>query len=131
MDIVLFRQFNDHFGHGCGDECLARVAKALHGCVQRPSDCLGRYGGEEFAAILANTDMDEALQVAQYFHASVAALQIPHAHSAVHPHVTVSIGVATALPKAGQSPQMLSEAADRMLYEAKNAGKNTTRKERL
>jgi len=131
MDIDLFKQFNDHYGHGCGDECLVRVAKALHGCVQRPSDCVGRYGGEEFTAILANTDMDEALRVAQYFHASVAALQIPHARSTVDPHVTISIGVATTLPVAGQSLQTLSDTADRMLYAAKSAGKNMTRGERL
>jgi diguanylate cyclase (GGDEF)-like protein len=131
IDIDLFKQFNDHYGHGSGDECLVRVAKALHGCVQRPSDCLGRYGGEEFAAILANTDMDHALQVAQHFHASVAALQIPHAHSAVAPQVTISIGVATTCPVAGQNLHTLSEAADRMLYAAKHAGKNTTRSLRL
>ncbi|MES2948304.1 MAG: diguanylate cyclase [Pseudomonadota bacterium] len=131
IDIDQFKQFNDHYGHGCGDECLVRIAKALHGCVQRPSDCVGRYGGEEFAAILANTDMDDALHVAQNFHARVAALQIPHALSSVTPHVTISIGVATAHPVAGQSLQMLSEAADRMLYEAKSAGKNTTRNQRL
>lgn len=131
MDIDLFKQFNDHYGHGFGDECLVRVAKALHSCVQRPSDCVGRYGGEEFAAILANTDLEDALHVAKCLHASVAALQIPHAHSTVHPQVTISIGVATAHPVAGLSPQMLSETADRMLYEAKNTGKNTTRGERL
>jgi diguanylate cyclase (GGDEF)-like protein len=131
IDIDLFKQFNDHYGHGSGDDCLTRVAKALHGCVQRPSDCLGRYGGEEFAAILANTDMDQALQVAQNFHASVAALQVPHAHSEVAPQVTISIGVATTKPIADQNPHLLSGGADRMLYAAKSAGKNTTRHQRL
>ena len=127
IDIDLFKKFNDHYGHGSGDECLVRVAKALHGCVQRPSDCLGRYGGEEFAAILANTDMDQAVQVAQNFHDSVAALQIPHAHSEVAAQVTISIGVATTHPVAEQNRHLLSGAADRMLYAAKHAGKNTTR----
>lgn len=127
IDIDLFKQFNDHYGHGSGDDCLVRVAKALHGCVQRPGDCLGRYGGEEFAAILANTDLDQALQVAQNFHASVAALQVPHAHSGVAAQVSISIGVATTIPSPEQTPQLLSEAADRMLYAAKHAGKNTTR----
>ena len=131
VDIDLFKQFNDHYGHGGGDECLARVAKALHQCVQRPGDCLGRYGGEEFAAILANTDMDQALQVAHSFHASVAALQIPHGHSEVAAQVTISIGVASTTPVADQSTHMLSEAADRMLYAAKHAGKNTTRHQQL
>ncbi len=131
IDIDLFKRYNDHYGHGSGDECLARVAKALQGCVQRPSDCLGRYGGEEFAAILANTDLDQALQVAQHFHASVAALQIPHAHSEVAAQVTVSIGIATAQPTADNSMPWLSDAADRMLYAAKHGGKNTTRSLRL
>ena len=131
VDIDLFKQFNDHYGHGSGDECLTRVAKALHSCVQRPSDCLGRYGGEEFAAILADTDMDQALQVAQHFHASVAALQIPHAHSAVAPQVTVSIGVATAESLVDQRMHVLRNAADSMLYAAKQAGKNTTRSQKI
>jgi diguanylate cyclase (GGDEF)-like protein len=131
IDIDHFKQFNDHYGHGHGDECLLRVAKALHGCVQRPGDCLGRYGGEEFAAVLSDTDLDSALQVAQRFHASVEALQIPHVHSAVDSRVTVSIGVATVIPRPNQSPQSLREAADRMMYRAKSAGKNTTRGEPL
>ena len=131
IDIDLFKQFNDRYGHGSGDECLARVAKALHGCVQRSSDCLGRYGGEEFAAILANTDMDQALQVAQSFHASVAALKIPHAYSEVAAQVTVSIGVASIHPVAEQNLHLLSEAADQMLYAAKHAGRNTTRSQTL
>lgn len=131
IDIDQFKQFNDHYGHGYGDECLMRVAKALHGCVQRPGDCLGRYGGEEFAAILAGTDLDSALRVAQLFHDSVQALQIPHVHSAVDSRVTVSIGVATVVPQPGQSPQSLCEAADRMMYQAKKAGKNTTRGDQL
>lgn len=131
IDIDLFKQYNDHYGHGSGDECLARVAKALHGCVQRPGDCLGRYGGEEFAAILANTDLDQALQVAQNLHTSVAGLHIPHAHSGVAPQITVSIGVATTKPVTDQNMLMLSEAADSMLYAAKHAGKNTTRYQQL
>ena len=131
VDIDLFKQFNDHYGHGSGDTCLARVAKALHGCVQRPGDCLGRYGGEEFGAILANTDLAQALQVAQNFHDSIAALQIAHAHSEVAAQVTISIGVATAYPVAGQDPNQLRDAADQMLYAAKHAGKNTTRHQQL
>ncbi|QTN26181.1 diguanylate cyclase [Rhodoferax sp. AJA081-3] len=131
IDIDLFKQFNDHYGHGSGDECLARVAKALHACVQRPGDCLGRYGGEEFGAILANTDLDQALQVAQNFHTSIAGLQIPHARSEVAPQITISIGVATTKPVADQSSHGLSDAADRMLYAAKHGGKNTTRYQRL
>lgn len=126
IDIDQFKQFNDHYGHGSGDECLGRVAKALQLRVQRPSDFVGRYGGEEFAAVLPDTDLDDAMRVAQYFHAGLAALQIPHVQSTVNPHVTISIGVATTQPGMGQTLQGLSETADQMLYAAKNAGKNTT-----
>jgi diguanylate cyclase (GGDEF)-like protein len=127
IDIDLFKQFNDNHGHGAGDECLVRVARALNGCIQRPGDFVARYGGEEFSAILADTATDGAMRIAERFHAALAALQIPHASSAAAPHVTISIGIATAIPVTDLTPEMLSEAADRMLYAAKNAGRNTTR----
>lgn len=126
IDIDQFKQFNDNYGHGAGDECLARVARAINGCIQRPADFLGRYGGEEFAAILTGTARDGALQLAQRFHAVVADLQIAHAHSSVAPHVTISVGVATTIAHEDLHPETLSEAADRMLYLAKQAGRNTT-----
>jgi len=56
IDIDFFKQFNDNYGHGLGDECLKHVAAALRGCVQRPGDFIARYGGEEFVAILPATD---------------------------------------------------------------------------
>lgn len=131
IDIDLFKQFNDNYGHGAGDECLVRVARALTGCIQRPGDFVARYGGEEFSAILADTDAEGAMRIAERFHAALAALQIPHAFSAAAPHVTVSIGIATAIPVADLTPEMLSDDADRMLYAAKNAGRNTSRAIRL
>lgn len=124
IDIDLFKPFNDNYGHGAGDECLVRIAKALHGCIQRPGDFVARYGGEEFAAILADTDEQGAMRMAERFHHAVAALQIPHAFSTAAPQVTLSIGVATTIPVAGNTPEMLSLASDRMLYAAKNAGRN-------
>ena len=127
IDIDLFKQFNDNYGHGAGDECLVRVGRALAGCVQRPGDFVARYGGEEFSAILADTDAEGATRIAERFHAALAALQIPHAFSAAAPHVTISIGIATAIPVTEMTPEMLSEAADRMLYTAKNDGRNTSR----
>jgi diguanylate cyclase (GGDEF)-like protein len=127
IDIDMFKQFNDNYGHGAGDECLIRVARALNGCVQRPGDFVARYGGEEFAAILADTDMEGALRIAERFHAAVAALQIPHASSTVAPHVTISVGIATAIPMADLTPEVLSDNTDKMLYAAKNSGRSTTR----
>jgi diguanylate cyclase (GGDEF)-like protein len=127
IDIDLFKQFNDNYGHGAGDECLVRVARALHGCIQRPGDFVARYGGEEFAAILSDTDLDGAMRVAEQFHAALAALKIPHAFSATAPHVTISVGIATTTPVEDLTFEMLSETADNMLYAAKDAGRCTTR----
>lgn len=127
IDIDMFKQYNDNYGHGAGDECLTRIAKALNGCVQRPGDLLARYGGEEFAAILTNTPQDGAQRMGEIFHETVAALKIPHAYSSVSSQVSISIGTATTIPHAQSTPEMLSEAADKMLYLAKESGRGTTR----
>lgn len=127
IDVDMFKQYNDNYGHGAGDECLVRIARALNSCVQRPGDFMARYGGEEFAAILVNTQADGALRMAENFHAAVAALQIPHAFSTAAPYVSISIGIATAIPGPQLSQEGLSEAADKMLYLAKASGRNTTK----
>ena len=127
LDIDCFKRFNDHYGHGEGDRCLTQVARALHGCMRRPGDLVARYGGEEFVAILPETDAQGALDVAKACHAAVAVAAIPHAHSEVAGWVTLSIGAATTVPRAGSAPQELLQAADAMLYTAKAAGRNTTR----
>ena len=127
MDIDHFKPFNDHYGHGEGDRCLTRIASALHGCTHRPGDLVARYGGEEFVAILPDTDAQGALGVAQSCHAATAVQAIPHGHSGVSGWVTLSIGVATMVPRQDSTPQALLQAADAMLYAAKAAGRNTTR----
>ncbi len=127
MDIDCFKQFNDNYGHGTGDECLVRVAKALKSALQRPGDFVARYGGEEFVAVLSDTDLAGAMHMAERFHAAVAEQQIPHAFSKAAPHITISAGIAAAIPAPGLETKMLAERADEMLYAAKNAGRNTTK----
>ncbi|MFH2134376.1 MAG: diguanylate cyclase [Pseudomonadota bacterium] len=127
IDVDRFKQYNDNYGHGAGDECLSRIAKAISGCVHRPGDMLTRYGGEEFAAIMSGTHSAGAMQMAQQFHTAVADIGISHEHSKVAPHVTLSIGVATTDNPHAVTAEQLLEAADRMLYEAKQSGRNTTR----
>lgn len=127
IDVDRFKQYNDNYGHGAGDECLVRIAKAINNCIHRPGDLLARYGGEEFAGIMAGTHSAGALQMVQQFHAAVAELAIPHEHSKVAPHVTISVGVATTTRVDAVTSDELSAAADRMLYQAKESGRNTTR----
>lgn len=123
IDVDHFKAYNDRFGHQAGDDCLRRVAAALTLVIHRPSDLIARYGGEEFAAVLPETLLDGALEVAEKLRARVAALQLPHPDSP-YGIVTISGGVAACQPEPGDHPQSLIEAADAALYHAKRAGRN-------
>jgi diguanylate cyclase (GGDEF)-like protein len=131
LDVDHFKQFNDTYGHSDGDDCLKRVANALHACIKRPSDLAARYGGEEFVVLLPETDLDGAMIKAEALRAAVAALRIPHKNSSAADHVTVSLGVAHAAPSDGGDQQMLVEAADKQLYAAKKEGRNRAKGVRM
>ena len=123
IDVDSFKGYNDHYGHQQGDECLRRVAAALHGVVRRPADYLARYGGEEFAVILPHTGPDGAAAVAELLRARVEALELEH-RASPRGLVTISLGVATALPERHGAAESLVVAADRALYQAKRCGRN-------
>jgi diguanylate cyclase (GGDEF)-like protein len=123
-DIDYFKQYNDAYGHQAGDNCLRQVAKTLQNTLKRPVDLFARYGGEEFAAILPQTGEAGAIRVAERMHTAIAQLQIPHSRSAVCPHVTVSIGVASIMSCRGRSPASLLDEADQRLYLAKQQGRD-------
>ncbi|GAK51646.1 response regulator receiver modulated diguanylate cyclase [Candidatus Moduliflexus flocculans] len=124
IDIDLFKQFNDFYGHQHGDDCLKLVAKTLAGSVKRASDCVARYGGEEFVGILPDTDIQGAIQVGDAMRQNVEALRMPHERSTVTDYVTISLGTATTIPTRGQSRFSLLEVADKNLYHAKADGRN-------
>lgn len=124
LDVDAFKAFNDRYGHIEGDACLARVASALSGALNRNGDLAARYGGEEFACLLPNTPESEALALAERLLATIADLAIPHAASPVAGMVTASFGVLTAACTAETTPQALIRAVDRCLYRAKREGRN-------
>jgi diguanylate cyclase (GGDEF)-like protein len=123
LDVDYFKPYNDHYGHGLGDECLRRVAGALRARLQRPADLVARYGGEEFVLLLPDTDAAGALSLAESCRVAVSALRIPHAYSSAADHVTLSIGVAATQPP-NDGPSRLLARADEALYRAKSEGRN-------
>ena len=124
LDIDYFKQYNDHYGHVQGDDCLRSVGKALAGALHRPRDFIARFGGEEFVLVLPGTSPGGARLLAEKLRRSVEDLGI--AHELPHPGapLTISIGVATATPQAGQPYRQLIEMADEALYNAKHGGRN-------
>lgn len=125
-DIDEFKPYNDHYGHPAGDLCLREVAGCIARCARRPGDFAARFGGEEFAVILADTLAPGADRVAEAIRREVEQLAVAHARSDVAPVITISLGVATANPAADAdlSPEGLVAAADAALYRAKAAGRN-------
>ena len=105
IDIDYFKDFNDANGHQVGDQCLRRVAaRDPRSALTRPGDLLARYGGEEFAAILPSTPLRGAVAVAEVLRARVESMATRHP-KAPKGVVTISLGVATASPGAGSSPE--------------------------
>lgn len=130
MDIDHFKLYNDHYGHGAGDDCLREVAQALLRCCDRPLDLLARYGGEEFVALLPETEREGALHLAEQMRAAVENLALPHALSSTAKVVTLSVGFAThAEGREKTSLQQLQTCADQALYLAKHSGRNQVQAE--
>jgi diguanylate cyclase (GGDEF)-like protein/PAS domain S-box-containing protein len=128
LDADRFKQFNDRYGHLAGDACLRAIAAQIQTVARRRGDLAARYGGEEFVVLMPNTDRFGAQGVAERLCELVADLRIPHADSDAEGIVTVSIGVATAMPgdfdRGFDGAEALLSAADAALYEAKSGGRN-------
>jgi diguanylate cyclase (GGDEF)-like protein len=125
LDIDHFKNVNDTFGHPGGDACLKRVAATIMLAVRRPGDDVFRYGGEEFAIILTNTDASGAAHIGEEIRRQVEALEIDFDGRKIP--VTVSVGVASVVPTQAESSPLLIARADKALYQAKHGGRNQVR----
>lgn len=126
LDIDHFKAYNDHYGHQAGDACLRQVAELIASNGRRTSDLAARYGGEEFALLAPATDGAHAMAIARGICDELEKLALPHAGSP-HGVITISIGVATAMPDEADDWSTLIEKADRALYRAKQDGRNRAR----
>jgi diguanylate cyclase (GGDEF)-like protein/PAS domain S-box-containing protein len=124
VDIDYFKQYNDHYGHMQGDECLRKVAAALDAGASRTRDLCARLGGEEFVLLLPATDLDAARNMAERCRKLLAQKELAHARSGVGRLVTVSIGVGSIVPGFKDDPAVFLDRIDRRLYQAKSAGRD-------
>lgn len=126
IDVDYFKKYNDLYGHLQGDQCLRDVAQAMSTSVHRPHDQACRFGGEEFAVLLPDTDEAGAMRVAQKIHSAIKQLGIEHRASDASDTLTLSIGAAVRLPNSTASIEQHLKWADEQLYRAKSEGRNRT-----
>ncbi|QLL10628.1 sensor domain-containing diguanylate cyclase [Pseudomonas chlororaphis] len=124
LDIDHFKSFNDRYGHVAGDHCICAVSRAISQHVCRPSDLAVRYGGEEFAILLPDTEPGGAYVLAESIRLAVQELAIEHVDNPGGV-VTISLGLYTCVPASSDFKSLLMQA-DSALYMAKRAGRNQT-----
>ena len=124
LDVDMFKQFNDLYGHLQGDNCLVKIAQTLQLAVTGPRDLVARYGGEEFVLMLPETNADGAMKVAERCQRLIEQLDITHAHSLHGQRVSASIGVGSIIPHAQTSLSEFIRGVDVQLYTAKQNGRN-------
>lgn len=124
IDVDRFKQYNDHYGHLEGDDCLREIARALKTVVERASDTVARYGGEEFVVILPDTNPQGAAALAERIMEYIQRLELPHASSDISDYVTISLGIASTEGLILTDGPHLVALADHALYMAKKNGRN-------
>ena len=131
-DVDYFKQYNDHYGHQAGDDALVAVAQCLEKSIKRPGDLVTRYGGEEFAIILPDTDMSGAMTIIERARQQLESLALEHKKSAITDVVTMSAGVTSVFAcdeDVSLGIRQLLKTADNALYESKAQGRNRVTKE--
>lgn len=124
VDLDNFKQYNDNYGHVNGDIVLKEVSSLMKLSMHRPEDFIGRLGGEEFIAVLPNTDIDGAEFVASRIIKQLTLAKIEHAYNEVNDIITVSMGITTVIPDKTTTQEELIDTADMAMYKAKDSGKN-------
>ncbi len=124
MDVDYFKNFNDHYGHLAGDDCLKKIAQAFIDSIKRKDDFVARFGGEEFVLILPDTCTKGARVIAEEMLSAIISLKITHEWNSASPYVTLSIGSASFDPKDAIGDSELLKRADEALFRAKERGKN-------
>lgn len=123
LDIDFFKRYNDTYGHVAGDHCLAEVAKVLKGACHRKADLAVRYGGEEFAVLLPDTNLQGAMTLAEQIRRCVIDKHIIHSGSPTG-YLTVSLGCYAFVPSSLDNIEVFLQRADAALYQAKHSGRN-------
>ena len=124
IDIDFFKNYNDLYGHLRGDDCLILVAQLISKNLEKPSDFVGRYGGEEFGVIIKNANSAEGFTFAEHLRKKIEGLGITHEDSIVNRYLTLSIGVSDCFMGNDDNPQEILSKADKALYKAKKLGRN-------
>lgn len=126
LDIDYFKIFNDTYGHIEGDRCLKEVAEVILEAVSRKTDSVFRYGGEEFALLLVDTDSKGARHVANKIRTLLAKKKIANKEvKGGSGYLTVSIGIACTKGFGAENPNQILVEADKNLYRAKEKGRDT------
>jgi diguanylate cyclase (GGDEF)-like protein len=124
IDVDYFKKYNDSLGHLEGDKALIAIAQCMKNQIKREADFVARFGGEEFVCLLPFLEKKDALNFAKKLVRVVEGMNIPHPMSEHSKYVTVSIGMANAIPDDHNSQTQLLDEADKALYAAKQSGRN-------
>jgi len=119
LDLDHFKSINDNFGHNTGDETLKMVSKSLLNC-SRSFDTVGRWGGEEFIAVIVNVDEERLRGIAERYRVIIEKSQLDIGDR----HINVTISIGATLARSGESLESLVERADSLMYRSKAAGRN-------
>ncbi|GAA6205839.1 MULTISPECIES: diguanylate cyclase [Thalassotalea] len=124
IDVDYFKHYNDHYGHGAGDAALKKVATSFREVLQRPRDFVARYGGEEFLIILPDSNIEGTQLIINNVMKALAEKAIKHEYSLASEFLTISIGAVIVESDQSITPADVLAKADKLLYQAKENGRN-------